>query len=117
MNGITQRSVLGPVLFNIFVSNMDIGIEYTLSKLADDTKLCGAVDTQEGRDAVQRDLNSLERWVCEKLMTFNRANCKILHMGWGNPKHKYRLVDEGIENSPEEKDLGVLVDEKLNMIW
>ncbi|GAB0184945.1 cAMP-dependent protein kinase inhibitor alpha [Grus japonensis] len=69
---------------------MDSGIEFTFSKFAQDTKLCGGVDTLEGRDAIQRDLDRLER-------------------------HNYRLGEEWTESSPKEKDLGVLIDEKLNM--
>ncbi|PKU41021.1 reverse hypothetical protein [Limosa lapponica baueri] len=112
MGGIPQGSILVPVLFNIFDVDMDVEIECILSKFAN-TKLCGVVDTLEGSNAIQKDLDRLEKWACANLINFNKTKCKVLHLGWGYPKHKCRLGGEWIESSPEEKDLRVWVDEPL----
>ena len=110
MNGIPKGSVLEPVLFKIFVGNMGSGIECTLSKFAHDTKLSDAADMLEQRDAMQRDMDSFERWAHVNFMKFNKAKCKVLHLGWGNFKHRYRLGGQWLESSPEKKDLRVSVD-------
>ena len=70
---VPQGLVLVPVLFNFFVGDMDSGIEHTLSKFTSDTKMSDAVDTLEGREAIQRDLDRLERWTHANLRKFNSA--------------------------------------------
>jgi len=69
---------MGLKLFNVSISDINNGIEYTFSKFADDTKLCSTVDTPEGWNAIQSDLHRLEQWDQENLMRFNKAKCKVL---------------------------------------
>jgi len=117
MSGVPQGYVQRPILFKILINDIEDGIEYTLSKFADDTKLGGAGDTLEGRDAVQRDLDRLREWAQTKLMKFNKVKCKFLHPGKGNSHYQYRLGDEWIGSNPLEKDLGILVDKNLVTSW
>lgn len=67
--GVLQGSILGPVVFNVFINELDIGIKCTLSKFADDR------DSLEGREALQREVDSLESWAISNCRRFNKSKC------------------------------------------
>lgn len=88
---------------------MDSGIECAL------TNPCCAFDTLEGKEPIQTELGRLESWACANLMKFNKAKCKILHVGQERYEQKYRLEEEQDKSTPEENDLGLLLDEKFSL--
>jgi len=112
-SGVPQGSVLGPVLFLIFINDLDEGISNWILKFADDTKIFGAVNGLADAMQLQVDLSRLMQWAREWQMQFNVGKCKIMHFGHGNSKFKYFMDNKELESVSTEKDLGVLLSEDL----
>ncbi|KAF7238311.1 RNA-directed DNA polymerase from mobile element jockey [Varanus komodoensis] len=112
---VPQGSVLGPSLFSLFINDMEEGMNSLLIKFADDTKTGAVATTEEQVLQIQKDLDRLWKWAGDNKMAFNVDKRKVLHLGHRNSCHKYRLGDKWLESSTCERDLGVLVDCRINM--
>lgn len=86
-----QGSILGPVLFNLFINDLEEGIQCFLSKFSDDAKLLGMADTPECCAAIQKDLNrqrGTESWAERNILKFKQGKCRVLHLGRNNTMHQ-----------------------------
>jgi len=105
--------VLGPVLFLIFINDLDSALISFILKFADDTKLFGIVNTDEDKAAIQRDLSCLVEWSEKWLMPFNTDKCVVLHLGKNNKEFDYVMNNTKLHTVNEEKDLGVIITSNL----
>ena len=115
LNGIPQGSILGPVLFSIFINDLPNGISSYCKIFADDTKL---YNTSGNQLVLQNDISILQHWSDKWQLYFNVDKCSIMHLGSNNPQHSYSMVHNGqvipIKVTTEEKDLGVIFDPNLS---
>jgi ribonucleases P/MRP protein subunit RPP40 len=114
-SGVPQGSVLGPVLFIVYINDMDERILNSLWKFADDTKMVGRVRTKEELERFREDLSRLSEWAEEWKMPFNVTKCKVMHFGKNNCREEWSMGDIKLEVIKEEKDLGVVLSDDLKV--
>ena len=110
VSGVPQGSVLGPLLFLIYINDLDEYIVSQLGKFADDTKLCRGISNSNEADILRSDLNQLYKWSLDWQMLFNVDKCTVIHMGKNNAEYNYKLGENIIKTSTKERDLGVIID-------
>ena len=101
--------MLGPVLFLIFINDLDSGIVNWILKFADDTKIYSCLRDAKDCDMLQDDLDLLYAWSNEWQMQFNVDRCKVMHIDKKNPFYSYKMNGTKLEEVTVEKDLGVYI--------
>ena len=121
LSGVPQGSVFGPVLFLIYINDIDNAVDTVFSvlfKFADDTKILRVVNNDDDRAKLQLDIDNLFNWSLEWQMMFNVKKCKVIHFGRKNFRSNYTIggyapAGSVLENVTEEKDLGVFIHKSL----
>ncbi|KAF2346656.1 Reverse transcriptase domain [Trinorchestia longiramus] len=112
-SGVPQGSVLVPLLFIIYINDLDVGIISNINKFADDTKLCHRAFTERDRVTIQSDLNRLQQWTETWQMSFNIEKCSVIHVDANNRYFQHTMYDIPIETVQQQRDIGVIVTENL----
>ena len=115
-SGVVQGSCLGPVLFVMFINDIDNAVDVltsVLSKFADDTKWGKKVEDENDQKVFQEGIDSLMKWANDWQMEFNVDKCHIMHLGRENKKYKYTMGGQDLGTSEFEKDIGVLIKDNL----
>ena len=114
LSGVPQGSVLGPLLFLIFINNIENDVSSRVLKFADDIKIFRVIEGQPDEEVFQSDLDKLVEWSEDWQMKFNFDKCKVMHIGRAKRKTTYNMGGHQLTEIEKEKDLGVIINSKLS---
>jgi len=115
-SGVPQGSVLGPLLFVVFVNDIPEWIKSNVRMFADDTKVWTRISSLEDGEVLQNDLNNLTSWSDKWKLGFNPEKCKVMHIGHSfETKYRMKIQEKvwELEETKEERDLGIIVTSNL----
>jgi hypothetical protein len=115
LSGVPQGSVLGPILFNIFINDLDDAAtaRQLLKKFADDTKVGQVIENQGDAQELQSTLDKLCEWAATWGMTFNVDKCHVMHVGRHNIRAEYKMNGIRLASTTKERDVGVIICDNL----
>ena len=114
-SGVPQGSVLGPILFLVYVNDLEEGVTGNILKFADDTKLFRKTKEIGDKQNLHNDIDKLVRWSEKWQMLFNFGKCKCLHIGPGNTGMNYEMGETILSKTVKEKDLGVTMNANMKV--
>ena len=115
-SGVPQGSVLGPILFIIYINDIDEAVTNLiemLRKFADDTKIAKRIKSDNDKVLLQKCLDNLFEWSSKWSMEFNTKKCKVMHFGKNNPNYQYNINGDVLQSVDTEKDIGVKITSNL----
>ena len=115
LSGVPQGSVLGPILFLVYINDLEEGVTGNILKFADDTKLFTKTKEIGDKQNLQDDIDKLVKWSEKWQMLFNFGKCKCLHIGPGNTNMNYEMGGTILSTTVIEKDLGVTMDANMKV--
>ena len=114
-SGVPQGSVLGPVLFVVFINDMPEVTHSFMQMFADDAKVFREIASSADTKGLQEDIHKLVEWANTWNMVFNVEKCKVIHLGKNNVNTEYHMGGSKLSTVKEEKDLGVTIDNELKL--
>ena len=112
-SGVPQGSVLKPILFLVYINDVDLEVQNDILKFADDTKLYGVVTNTAQAESMQQDLSGLIRCTSQWQMKFNVDKCSVMHIGTRNIQYTYKMNGQVLQQVDAQSDLGVVIRKDL----